>query len=249
MEARTIIEILKKAQKTGESYTPSTLADYGLDGVDCEKCGNTGVIVTDDEKGLYARECECMAKRRALRRIKSSGMEDLLNRYTFDTYRAEDSARERIKAIAKNYAETDSGWLYIAGRSGSGKTHICTAICMSLINSGVDVYYMRWRDECRELKASVTDTETHERHLNKLKRVKLLYIDDFLKGGTSEADIRLAFEIINARYNDITLRTIISSEIDISQLMSIDEALAGRIYERSKQFLIASPNENWRMRA
>ena len=57
--------------------------------------------------------------------------------------------------------------------------------------------------------------------MDKLKKVKVLYIDDFFKGGITDADFRLAFEIINARYNDKGLRTIISSEVKIKDLMKI----------------------------
>ena len=76
----------------------------------------------------------------------------------------------------------------------------------------------------------------------------VLYIDDFLKGGASDADIRLAFEILNARYNDSKLKTIISSEMDLTAILNRDEALGGRIYERAKKNVLRAPGKNWRLR-
>lgn len=241
--------MLRKVQRDGVSNTPTeTLDDYGLGGFNCEKCNNTGVIVT--KTGLCeisSRECSCMPIRRSLRRIRNSGMIDMLERYTFENYQTPNKETERVKRLAEQFVD-DEGWLYIFGRSGSGKTHICTAICSEKIKQGVEVYYMSWRDESVSLKSCITDTELYDQRIRKLKTVPVLYIDDFLKGGESEADIRLAFEIINARYNDRKLKTIISSEKDIESLLDTDEALGGRIYERAKAYTIKAPGENWRLR-
>lgn len=188
-----------------------------------------------------------MAIRRSIRRIRKSGMEDMLKRYSFPNYETPDGERLKILLAAKDFAEADTGWWYISGRSGSGKTHICTAICSRFIERGKETYYMKWRDESRQLKALI-NTDEIEKPLDKLKRVPVLYIDDFFKGGCNEADVRLAFEIINARYNDSRLRTVISSELGIEDLLDIDEALGGRIKERSRGYLVRSVDENWRLK-
>ena len=203
-------------------------------------CGNSGFIHRTGEDGvLYSAECPCMAKRRSLRRMRRSGMTDLLRRYTFESYRADSPETEKILRLAKAFAEAESGWFYIAGRSGSGKSHICTAICGAMLERNIEIKYMAWRDESTELKALVTDPERYAR--------KMRYIDDFLKGGDSDADLRLAFEILNHRYNDTRLRTILSSETELGRLMSRDEALGGRIYERSRGWVIQAPGANRRL--
>ena len=106
---------------------------------------------------------------------------------------------------------------------------------------------MEWRDESRQLKALMNTEELNER-LDRLKKVKVLYIDDFLKGGCGGPDKRLAFEIINARYNNSKLRTIISTEASIEAIVGIDEALGSRIKERSRGFVCKAPRENYRLR-
>ena len=242
------IEMLKKVQaENAEPPKTESLSDFGLGGVDCPICHNTGMLLYRKDGREYAKECECMNKRRFLKRVKASGIEDMLRRYTFDAYETPDAQRQKVKEIAEAYAEADSGWLFIAGKSGSGKTHICTAVCSRFIARGVDVYYMEWRDESRQLKALMNTEELNER-LDRLKKVKVLYIDDFLKGGCNEADIRLAFEIINARYNNSKLRTIISTEASIETIIGIDEALGSRIKERSRGFICKAPKENYRLR-
>lgn len=223
------------------------LIECDLGGVDCPICHNRGVLMRYEGGILVTRECECMAKRRSMRRIRMSNMEDMLSRYTFDAYQTPDEERKQIKTAALDFANSNEGWFYIAGQSGSGKTHICTAIYSRLIDRGKEVYYMRWRDESRQLKGLLNTPEI-EAPLEKLKKVQVLYIDDFFKGGANDADVRMAFEILNARYNDTKLRTVISSEYPIQKLLSIDESLGGQIWERSAGYRMSAPRENWRLR-
>lgn len=225
------------------------LAQYGLDVVDCPICGNTGTVVREDENGIrWARACDCVAIRKSIKRLQRSGLSNLVSRYTLASYETPDEKRSGIKAKAQRYIEDTSGtWFFIAGISGSGKTHLCTAICGELLKRE-EVRYMLWRDEAPKIKGAVTDRENYEALVHPLKAVPILYIDDFLKGSVSDADKNLAFEIINARYNDSSKRTIISSERKITEIVELDEALGSRIYERSRGYMVEPPNENWRLR-
>ena len=98
--------------------------------------------------------------------------------------------------------------------------------------------------------------------MQELKTVEVLYIDDLFKpirGANGQitppsyADIRLAMEIINYRYNNPVLITIISGERTIDELLYLDEALAGRISQLSKEGgycinLAKDGKKNWRMK-
>lgn len=253
MTEESILQALRAARQsasTSATTSSESLADYDLGGVDCARCGNTGRII---ERGpglleLHVFECPCMKRRRSLRSLRKAGMEDMARRYTLDTYRADTAHRARVKEAALRFVDSPDGWFYIAGQSGSGKTHICTAISGALMERHSEIFFMPWRDDSTALKVGVKDREWYEARMKKLKRVPVLYIDDFLKGGANEADLRLAFEILNARYNDSALRTIISSETALDGIMQLDEAVGGRIYERSRGFAVLAPSENWRLR-
>ena len=255
MEQLEIAKTMKAAQasaSTSNMMLNESLAAYDLGGVDCPVCGNTGQII---ERGpalleLHVYECPCMKQRRSLRSLRKAGMEDMAQRYTLDSYKANTPHREKVKAAAERFINEKTGWFFIAGQTGSGKTHICTAICTAIMEEhGGEIYFMPWRDESTALKAGVTDREWYEARIKKLQTVPLLYIDDFLKGGSNEADLRLAFQILNTRYNDTVLRTIISSEITLEGITGLDEAIGGRIYERSRGYAVMAPPENWRLRA
>ena len=254
MQAEAIIQALKIAQqqarRNGEICIPKTpLQECGLDNVDCPVCHNTGCIVTKASDGtLKASECACMAKRVSIRRLERSGLKDAVSRYTFKNYVADTIERKKVLYAAEDFCRNDKGWFFISGKSGSGKTHICTAICSRMMEQNKNVRYMLWRDETVLLKALTTDGEEYQRQIGPFKSVPVLYIDDFLKGGHTEADLRLAFEVLNSRYNDSQLRTIISSELTLFEILGLDEAVGGRIYERSRGYVLEAPRENWRLK-
>ena len=228
-----------------------------LDGCDCPECLNRGFSYKTDEEGhLISVPCKCMTIRNNKRRIEQSGLSDLLKRYTFEAWQADEAWQGEVLNGAKRFAADPQGWFSVCGNSGTGKTHICTAICGELMKRGFDVRYMLWRDAATTLKAnSMDDAAAYSREIEPLKTVKCLYIDDFLKTANKQPptvmDVNLAFEIINARYNTDGLITIISSERTLDDLMRIDVATASRIYERTKRnrnFFNLAGKENWRMR-
>lgn len=243
------------------STTPSrveTLEAFGLGGVDCPMCNNTGYLVRRGPDGaVLSKPCACMGTRRSLRRIRESGLADALSEKTLASFQTPDACRRLLKEKALEYVDTPGAWWLIGGRSGSGKTHLCTAICGELIGKGEDVRYCVWTDFSKQAKAALKDREAYAELVEPLKRVRVLYVDDFFKvqdgpgqlDRVTAGDVNLAFEIINARYLDRKKRTILSTEFSAEELLQIDEALGGRIYERSRGFCLSAPAENWRLRA
>ena len=105
---------------------------------------------------------------------------------------------------------------------------------------------MLWRNEASRLKANVNES-VYGDMIKNLTEIPVLYIDDFFKGGVTQGDINLAFELINDRYNS-RKATIISSEKTINDLLNIDEAIGSRIVERSGEFITnITRKENYRL--
>ena len=111
---------------------------------------------------------------------------------------------------------------------------------------------MLWRDESARIKALLNEPEGVER-MRDLKTAPVLYIDDLFKGAErpTQGDLNIAFELLNYRYNDERLYTIISTEKLLDELIAIDEAIGSRIAERSKGHRVQinrDPTRNWRTR-
>ena len=234
--------------ETSASVVRQPLAEYGLDGVDCPICNNTGQIYYEKDGYSYSRDCECMPKRRSLRELNLSGLKSLSEIYTLDKYVPDNSLSAKLLEKAWEYIQDSPKWFFVSGRPGSGKSHICCGICLELINRGERVSYMLWRDDSVKLKSAVAgDPEYYDKRMKQLKNVPVLYIDDLFKGGANAADIKLAFELLNYRYNQPSSRTIISTELNFEDLRKIDDAFATRIYERSAGYRRRSPDKNYRL--
>lgn len=230
----------------------------------CPHCKNKGFIIRleEAEDGNFSQvcsECKCMDIRRSILRMRRSGLKDIIKDYTFDKFVAAEPWQKTIKEAAMKYAKEPEGWFFLGGQSGAGKTHLCTAICRKFLLEGRRVQYMLWRDDIVKIKNAAMDGgEELGPMLERLKTVDVLYIDDLFKTGKSpdgsyqrptSTDINYAFEIINYRYNNPKLLTIISSEWSEADLLDIDEATAGRIYERAKTFSIAkNRSRNYRIK-
>ena len=272
-----IQRIMAKIKNTGHGYdlpTPEererlrvkwfneSEGDRNLeDGYNCTLCRNKGIVMDlveiNGEFRQKSHDCKCVAARNAIIRMRRSGLKNIITDYTFDKYEATDAWQKTIKDAAVAYSKDPDGWFFIGGQSGSGKTHICTAICREFLLSGKGVIYMLWRDDVVKIKASVTDSTEYVQMIDQFKKAEVLYIDDLFKTGKDKdgekqyptgPDVNVAFEILNYRYNS-KLPTIISSECTIADLLTIDEAVGGRIAEVAKVFsLKPDRSRNYRLR-
>ncbi|MDD4564870.1 MAG: hypothetical protein PHE79_05265 [Eubacteriales bacterium] len=225
-------------------------ADRGsLPDYDCEICKNKGFIFMIEDGREVAHRCKCVVTRNNIRNIRNIGID--LDECGFDKYKAKDEWQKNALKMAEDYARTLDGWFYVGGAVGCGKTLLCSSILKSQLHKGISAKYMAWRDEAGRLKASVNNNEEYLHLIEPLKMVGILYIDDFLKtAGVTKGDVNLAFEIINSRYTN-KKPTIISCELSINDIISIDEALGSRIYERTKgnyAFIKGGERKNYRMR-
>ncbi len=168
-----------------------------------------------------------------------------------DDFKEIDQVTKKAKEIATRYVnngfENTKNWIAYLGQSGSGKTLLSIAIAMELLNKERPprVVYMPYLDSMRELKASAMDDENYMSIQQKFLKADLLIIDDLFKDKSkngklikygqntvelSESDIRHINPILNYRYFN-KKNTIINSECTLRQLIELDEALAGRIFE------------------
>ncbi len=241
-----LLDSLERQSVTGVSTTTLTEESFK-----CPICQDRGYVVERRNGELVSWECKCAVRKRNMARIKRSGLATLAEMYTLQRYKTPEPWQQTAKKKAEEYLAAPAGrWFVISGTPGSGKTHLCTAIAVQMMQAGRDVRYMLWREEAPRIKALVNDRDEYDPEMEQLKTVDVLYIDDFLKGAkVSDGDINLAFELLNARYNR-RRPTIISGERNIEELLEIDEAIGSRIYERSKGFCIVTPpGKNWRLRA
>lgn len=207
----------------------------------CHTCKNKGKIFIkkyNEEFDYYyeaIQECpDCSTKRKIMSAVKGANLD--YEKYNLYNYQCQTTWQKEILDRAKKFIDVPCGFWYIGGQSGSGKTHICTSICLKLIkDQNRQVSVMNWRSDATQLKQVANDSSLYQPMIANYKKSEVLYIDDFFKCGEkpTSADINLAFEILNERYNDKSKITIISSEYYLDEIARFDNAIAGRIKERS----------------
>lgn len=243
------------AQLTANSYNRQR---GDLSGYNCEICKNKGLVACVEGSREFMRVCACMEIRNSMQRIQKSGLSTLLEKCTFESYVALNEWQRQAKSIAMRFVDNHphSEWMFVGGQVGAGKTHLCTAAVGKFLKAGKSSRYMLWRDDSVRLKAIVNNDAEYAAAINPLKTADVLYIDDFFKTEKNKspttADINLAHELLNYRYINRNLVTIISSELFIDDLIDIDQAVGSRIYELSKEnycFHISYDKEkNYRLR-
>lgn len=219
---------------------------HETDGYHCPECNNKGLVSVPflDDAGYWREQsvyCKCRKIRRSIRRINASGLKHILGAYTFEAFKTETLWQKAIKEAALRFVEDgDHSWFFIGGATGCGKSHICTAIAGEYLKRGKDVRYLLWRDDVGKLRGNADPAE-REKAMGEFKTAEVLYIDDLFKSGRKDgepqaptvSDVNVAFELLNHRYNNPTLVTVISSECRTPDILNIDEAVGGRIVERA----------------
>ena len=220
-----------------------------LKGYNCTLCKNKGYISIvreyDGDFEIVQKVCDkCAKPRRSISNLYKSGLAEVLDKYTFDTFTTEQDWQKDMLAKAKAFrAQTASTCFFIGGNSGAGKTHLCSALAIDYLRHGSEVKYILWRKDLREIRRKIFD-EGDEGYLDYLKNVDVLYIDDFFKAvkapddpfqRPTQADANLAFEIISERLDRDRI-TIISTECTLDELIAIDEAIGSRIRRGSEGF-------------
>lgn len=227
-------------ERMKRSHMPASLPRY-----ECRKCQDTGyVYVSDEGQGMVA-PCSCFEIRKAKDMMRRSGITGEFQSKNFDNFETKgddrlQNAKSKSEQYAKKFAASERdrrNSIMFCGQVGAGKTHLGTAICGQLMASGVAVIYMAYRNAITKLKQTITDEENYERELSQYISARVLYIDDFLKGRLTEADVNIMYEIVNARYMQ-SRPIILSTEKSPNDLLVFDEAIGSRLIEMCRGNII-----------
>jgi len=129
------------------------------------------------------------------------------------------SSLELAHNQAKQFAQTQQGWLLLRGAYGCGKTHLAAAIANFAVELGVKTLFITVPDLLDSLRYSYhNSSETNfEDRFEEIRRSPLLILDDFgTQNATPWAQEKL-FQIINFRYIN-KLPLVITTNLDLDQI-------------------------------
>jgi len=174
--------------------------------------------------------------------IRDSGLEKRLsNSMTFDSFSVKGaagaSAAQRrslseAHAAAKVFAEAPSGWLYLAGPTGVGKTHLAAAIVGESITQGRDVLYRFVPDLLDDLRRSYGPAggKSFDHTFNQVRNVDVLVLDDLgAEASTAWAEEKL-YQLIVHRH-DSMLPTVFTSRTALETIGGSESLITSRYSE------------------
>ena len=209
----------------------------------CKKCKDENGYLIFENNVPYWKICECVPSKRLMQIMKSSEITEEMRNKTFDNFEVAGRSNQIViaKEVAKNYCikfeqikkERNNSFV-VLGQVGSGKTHLLFAVSNALLSSGIRVVYFPYVEGINNLKSNFDEIEEK---INRLKKIDVLFIDDFFKGREKPTawQVETMFSIINYRYLN-HLPILLTSEKDFDMLLEIDEAIGSRLYEMSKGF-------------
>ena len=210
--------------------------DYTEPHFTCTKCSDTGYVGT--------RMCSCFRELLLKENIKTSGIGNLIEKQTFENFSLDIYGEDRIfmepvLTIAKAYAEgfcNESRNLLLIGKTGTGKTHISTAIAKVVIENGYNVIY----DSVQNIINAFEQDKFHsgwghgEPKSNKYLECDLLIIDDLGTEFITQFTISCLYNLVNTRMNK-SLPIVFSTNLTKDQLQGqYDDRLFSRIYGSSQ---------------
>ena len=202
----------------------------------CSECSDTGFIGG-------SKICSCFKRAIAEESMKASGIGSLVKRQTFDNldlewYKSTEGAYERMVhnvTVAKRFAESfnkTGETLVLLGTTGTGKTHISTAIARVAIEGGYDVVY----DSSQNIIADFEHDRFksgyghYEPRADKYTECDLLIIDDLGTELVNQFSLSVLYNLLNTRINH-RRATIINTNLSSSQLRdTYDDRISSRIF-------------------
>lgn len=158
---------------------------------------------------------------------------------TFDTYRVGNEAQQQNLDTLREYAErfpeyrSSGGGLILCGRTGTGKTHLVTALGREVIERhGMSFLFVTANKIFTAIKNTYGNTEKRESDVyDALAGVDLLAIDEIGVQKGSDFELNVLFEVINRRYEDM-LPTILLSNLAKDEIKA---AVGDRVMDRMRQ--------------
>lgn len=208
----------------------------------CEKCNDRRNIAYPDYDAMQVRfkQCDCVNRYKICSQLDMLGLYEFSQRATFDNYKINELWQEKSKKTAMEYVNNyQNKWFFIGGNVGSGKTHLCTAIVLGILEKQpeISVQYFKWDDSIKDL----VEDDPYGEKTKDLKDCDVLYLDDFFRLMVGPVpritEVRKAKEILDYRYMK-RLSTIISSELSLDQIIDIDQAVGSRIVEMSRHYKV-----------
>lgn len=221
------LELMKK--RRAELVRLGLPEDYTDVHYTCSRCSDTGFI-----DGV--KTCSCLKEALTTENIKSSGIGSLIEKQSFENFNLEIYKNKpeiyelmaRNLRLAKKYADElgKSGKnLLLTGNTGTGKTHISTAIAKVAITRGLYVLYDSTQNILDDFEQDrfKSGYGPYEPKATKYLECDLLILDDLGTELTTPFALSCLYNLVNTRMNK-GLPTVVSTNLSPKEISGRYEA-------------------------
>ena len=207
---------------------PTVLRDYAPVAASCSKenCDYVTYLWRLVEREALDRE-----KRAAERRVKSARFPIIKTLDTFD-FKAQPSLKERLirELMVGEYLERCENIL-IVGNSGTGKTHLASALGFAACMQGRKVRFFTVKALVTHL-VEMSEQRQLERTLRQLERQDLLVLDELGYVPFTKTGAELLFEVISRAYERLSV--VVTTNLPFESWVEIfgSERLTGALLDR-----------------
>jgi DNA replication protein DnaC len=225
---------------------PTMLREYAPVAAVCTKdrCDYPAYLLRLAERELIDRE-----KRAAERRIKAARFPVLKTLDTFD-FQAQPSINQQLmrELTTGQYIDRHENVLLV-GNSGTGKTHLASALAFSACTQGRRVRFFTVTSLITQLTEAREERQL-QRMLGQLERQDLLVLDELGYVPCSKLGAELLFEVISRAYERVSL--IVTTNLPFEQWTEVcgSERLTGAILDRltHRVHILEANGQSYRLR-
>ena len=201
----------------------------------CQDCHKEQLRAEIDDRAR--RQAEINAKEREAA-IGQACIPARFRSLTFESFVPETPAQletlTRVRDYAEGFAEHKGRGtgLVLAGKPGTGKTHLAAAAMLTLLDAGVWVQYTACMGLIRMVRETWgKDSERTERSVIRLlgEQIDLLVIDEVGVQYGTESEQHILFEVLDRRYAEMRPTILITNQDKVNFKALIGERISDRL--------------------
>lgn len=155
--------------------------------------------------------CRFEQSREFERMFRKSGLKEFSRHMTFTAYECQKSDTETRKArLEAMKASENRTSLILAGKPGTGKTHLAAAIALRAMEQGRQAIFRLVSAMLDEIQATIRDNGDYDGLMRQFKSVPCLVLDDLGHENMTPARASYLHQIIDYRYCE-NLQTIVTT--------------------------------------